>query len=77
MDLPIKFPSDADVIVEEVARFRALPPEQRIETIRGIIAAGMLLIRQSPKVEFLQEYTLAQEERARVATKEFIARHGN
>jgi hypothetical protein len=38
MDLPIKFPSDAAVITEEVARFRALPPESRIRLIRGLLA---------------------------------------
>ena len=30
MILPISFPSDADVIREEVARFRALTPEARL-----------------------------------------------
>jgi hypothetical protein len=76
MDLPIKFPSDADVIQEEVARFRALPPEQRIETIKDIISVGLLMIRQSPKAAFLHEYTQKQEELARIAIREFIARHG-
>jgi hypothetical protein len=75
MDLPIKFPSDADVIVEEVARFRALTPEERIRSIRGILEAGALMMRQSPKAAFLREHTLQQEELYRQAVKEFIARH--
>ena len=29
MDLPIKFPSETEVILEDVARFRALTPEER------------------------------------------------
>jgi hypothetical protein len=75
MDVPIRFPSDADVIIEEVARFRALSPEERVRCIRGLIEAGALVLRRSPKAEFLREYTLEQENLARQAVKEFIARH--
>jgi hypothetical protein len=75
MNLPIKFPSDADVIVEEVARFRALSPEDRMRLIRGLLAAGALMMRRSPKAAFLRNYTLEQENRARLAVKEFLARH--
>jgi hypothetical protein len=76
VDLPIKFPSDADVIAEEVARFRALSPAERLRSIRGLLAAGALMMRRSPRAAFLREYTREQEERARQAVKEFIARHG-
>jgi hypothetical protein len=62
MNLPIKFPSDADVIIEEVARFRALSPENR-------------MMRRSPRAAFLRDYTLEQESRARQALKEFVARY--
>jgi hypothetical protein len=77
MDLPIRFPSDADVIIEEVARFRELSDEQCIQLIRGLLEAGMMMIRQSPKSVFLREYTLEQDNRARQAVKEFVARHGS
>jgi hypothetical protein len=76
VDLPIKFPSDADVIAEEVARFRALSPAERLRSIRGLLTAGALMMRRSPRAAFLREYTREQEERARQAVKEFIARHG-
>jgi hypothetical protein len=75
MDLPIKFPSDVGVIAEEAARFRALSPERRLRSIRGLLAAGVLMMRRSPKAAFLREYTLEQENRARQAVKEFLARH--
>lgn len=75
MNLPIQFPSEAEVIAEEVARFRALPPEERVRSIRGLLAAGALMMRQSPKAAFLRAYTLEQEERARQAIKEFLTRH--
>jgi hypothetical protein len=76
MELPIKFPTDAEVIAEEAARFRALSPEQRMQSIRGLLAAGALMMRLSPKAAFLREYTLEQERRAQQAVKEFLARHG-
>jgi hypothetical protein len=76
MDLPIKFPSDAQIVAEEAARFRALSPAKRIELIRGLLAAGALMIKRSPKAEFLRAYALEQERLAQQAVKEFIVRHG-
>lgn len=76
MNVPIKFPSEAEVIIEEAARFRALSPAARLRAIRGLLAAGALMMRQSPKAAFLREYTVEQEDRARQAVKEFLARHG-
>jgi hypothetical protein len=75
MELPIKFPTDAEVIAEEAARFRALSPGGRLQSICGILTAGSLMMRRSPKAEFLREYTQEQENRAQQAVKEFIARH--
>jgi hypothetical protein len=77
MNLPIKFPSDREIIAEEAARFRALSPEGRLSSMRGLLAAGALMMRQSPKAAFLRDYTLEQEERARQAVKEFLARHAS
>lgn len=76
MDVPIKFPSDEEVILEEVARFRALSPEERVRSIRGLISAGAFMMRRSPKAAFLRDFSLEQENRARQAVKEFVARHG-
>jgi hypothetical protein len=75
MNLPIKFPIDADIIAEEAARFRALSPLERMRSIRNLLEAGALMMRQSPKAAFLQEYTRQQEELAQKNIKEFIARH--
>jgi len=75
MDVPIKFPSDVEVIVEEAARFRGSSPENRVRSIRGLLAAGALMMRRSPKAVFLRDYTLEQENLARQAVKEFLARH--
>jgi hypothetical protein len=77
MDLPIKFPNYTEIIAEEAARFRALSPEDRLRSIRGLLAAGELAIRQSPRAASLRDYTLQKEEQARQAVKEFLARHAN
>ena len=75
MKISIQFPADADVIAEETARFRALSPERRLQSIRGLLTAGVLMMERSPKAAFLRDYALEQESRARLAVKEFIARH--
>jgi hypothetical protein len=75
MDLPVRFPSDIEVITEEVARFRALSDEDRMRSIHGLLAAGSLMMKVSPKADFLRQYTLEQENRARQAIREFLARH--
>ncbi len=76
MNLPIKFPSDAEVITGEVARFRALSPVDRVRSIRGQVAAGALMMRRSPKAEFLRDNNLEQENLACQTVKEFLVRHG-
>jgi hypothetical protein len=75
MKVSIHFPADADVIAEDAARFRALSPQKRLQSIRGLLAAGALMMRRSPKAAFLRGYTLEQENRARQAVKEFVGRH--
>ena len=77
MNLPIQFPNDADVIAEEAARFRALMPVARMLSIRGILNAGALMIRKSPKAEFLRNYATEQESESRISVQEFIARHAS
>ncbi len=76
MDLPIKFPSDADVIAEEAARFRALSSTDA-HAARFVVCseAEHFMMQQSPRIPSLREYTLQQEELARQTVKEFIARH--
>jgi hypothetical protein len=75
MKLPVQFPNPVDVIAEEAARFRRLSPEDRIRTIRGLLSAGELMIRRSPKADFLRQHAREEKEFARRAVREFIARH--
>jgi hypothetical protein len=43
MDLPVKFPSETEVILEDVARFRALSHEERMRSLRGVVDFGARL----------------------------------
>jgi len=75
MDLPVKFPSETEVILDDVARFRALTPEERIQTIRSMLADGAFLLSKSPKAAWAKQYSEEQELLAQRNIREFIARH--
>jgi hypothetical protein len=76
MELPIKIPSETEVILEDVARFRALSPAERVREIRGMLATGAHLMKISPKAAWAKEYAEEQELLAQQNIREFIARHG-
>ena len=76
MDLPVKFPTETEVILEDVARFRALSPADRMRAIRGLLNAGDHLRRISPKAAWAKQYAEEQENLAQQNIREFIARHG-
>jgi hypothetical protein len=77
MKLPVQFPSDADVTAEEAERFRALSSEDRLQVIRGLLDAGALMLRNSPRSAFLAQYAAEQEQASRRAVQEFLARHAD
>jgi hypothetical protein len=76
MDLPVKFPSETEVILADVASFQALPPAERLRCFRGMVNAGELMLRNSPKAAWLKEYSDEQERLAQRNILEFIERHG-
>lgn len=76
MDLPVKFPSQTEVILRDVARFRALAPEQQFRALRGLLHAGDLILRNSPKAEWARKYAEEQEVIAQQSIRDFISRHG-
>jgi hypothetical protein len=76
MDLPVKFPSESEVVLEDVARFRALSPAERIQAIRGLLNAGDRIMLISPKAVWAKQYTEEQELLTQRNIREFIARHG-
>jgi hypothetical protein len=76
MELPVKFPSETDVILEDVARFRALTPRERFRALQGLLEAGDLIRQKSPNAAWAKRYAEEQERLARRAFREFLARHG-
>jgi hypothetical protein len=75
MDLPVNFPSETQVILDDVARFRALTPAERIQSIRSMLADGAFLLSKSPKAAWAKQYSEEQELLAQRNIREFIARH--
>jgi hypothetical protein len=76
MDLPVKFPSVTEVILEDVARFRALTPSERILMIQDMLTGGLFLMSRSPKAAWAKQYSEEQEALTRQNIREFLARHG-
>ena len=75
MDLPIKFPENAEVIAEEAARFRALSPENRVETLGEMFRVYQFLAERSSQPEEQARIIREEAERGRTAVKEFVTRH--
>ena len=76
MTIPIRFPDSSEVIAQDAAEFRALPPPRRLAVIRGLVAAGALIMRQSPRAALLRAHADEQEEATRRAIRDFVVRHG-
>ena len=76
MDLPIKFPSETEVILEDVARFRALAPSEQVRALVGLLRAGDRIRQISPKAAWAAHYAEEQEALAQHRIREFFARHG-
>lgn len=76
MELPVKFPSETEVILEDVARFRALSPAERMRTFRNFLNASARLARKSLKASWARQYSEEQEILAQKNIREFLSRHG-
>ena len=76
MELPVKFPSETEVILKDVNGFRALSSEERLRCFRGMLNAGVLMLKNSPKAAWLEESSEEQERLAQQNIREFITRHG-
>jgi hypothetical protein len=75
MDLPIRFPTDAEVIAEEAARFRALSPDDQVRTLGEMVYLYHFLADRSSRPEYAARYAADEEAAGRSAIEEFIARH--
>jgi hypothetical protein len=75
IDLPVKFPREADKIFEEAEAFRRLSPSDRLLAILDLIASGLALLEHSPHREAGLRLKQAQKAEWRKAQKEFLTRH--
>ena len=75
VNLPIRFPNDADVIAEDAARFRALSDEERMRSLRDLIATGAFLLRIGGREAAMRELADEETRKSHAAIREFIARH--
>lgn len=72
----LNFPSSADVAAEEASRFRQASPAERMRAIRSALSAGALAIERSSQRDFMEAHRRQQEDAARDAIAQFVARHG-
>ncbi len=75
MDLPIKFPSETEVILEDVTRFRALAPSEQVRAIQSLFSCGTRLKRRSPTADWARRFHEEQKDLERRSIREFIERH--
>ena len=75
MDIPINFPSDADVIAEDAARFRALDPDDQVGELSEMVRLYYFLADHASRPEAVVRYAAEDEARGRAAVEEFVARH--
>ena len=75
MNLPIRFPNDADVIAEDATRFRALSDEERMRSHRDLIGTGAFLLRIGGREAAMRELAGEEARESHAAIKGFIARH--
>jgi len=75
MDLPIKFPSDAEVIAEEVTRFRALSAEEQVRTLDEMVRLYYFLTDHADRPDAVARFADEEEYRGRTAIEQFVARH--
>jgi hypothetical protein len=74
-NLPIKFPSRAAVIAQQVADFRALTPIQRIHELDEMFRLYHFLLNTSGRSELLRQFADQEEERGRTQIMKFVASH--
>ena len=76
MELPLRFPREADTIYQEARDYRRLTPRERLLAIVDLIASGLSLLEQSPHREASHRLQQAHEAEWQRRQKELFTRHG-
>jgi hypothetical protein len=75
MDLPIRFPDEADIIAEEAARFRALSGEAKVRALGDCFQDYLFLATASGRKDELDRFAEEEDRLRRQAIQDFAARH--
>ena len=76
MEIPIKFPHPADVIAEEMQRFRHMTIAQRLEHLGSMVAFGQSLARGGSREVGRQNDKDRLEDEWQRAHREVFERYG-
>ncbi len=71
--LPLRFPDPREEAYTRAQEFRRLSPSQRLESLLDVFETGMMLIRQSPKRQLLDQMYLKREDQWRRIQQELFA----
>ncbi len=75
MDELPRFPSEVEVIREQVRQYRLLSPSERMLAIFDLMASGLALLSQSPQREAAQRLRDEQEQEWKRIRRELFKRH--
>lgn len=76
MNIPIRFPNDADVIAEEAARFQALSDDAKVGALEECWRVYQFMMANSDRQIELRQLAEEEEGLAQRAIREFVTRHG-
>ena len=77
LELPYRFPDEAQKIRAEALKFRRLSPDERFTKILDLIGSGEMLMADSPKREIARRLREHDEAEWRRRMKELIDNHVN
>ena len=73
--LPLRFPDPREEAYARAEEFRRLSPKKRLEYLLDVIETGMILIRESPKRQLMDQLFLKREAEWQRIQRELFA-HG-
>lgn len=76
LEQPVRFPSDAEVVLEEARRQRALGEAEQFRAYMEFLRSAERLMQSAEHPEYALRFAAEQEELARRNTLEFWKRHG-
>lgn len=76
MDIGINFPSQAELIAKEAARFRALTPEEQTHEVARCLRLYRFLKSVSDDPGRIERFAEEEERRDWLAVQDFVTRHG-